>query len=239
VTNWAVKPRIGYSALVTTDRERRLTRKGEATRARIVDAAAGLFYEQGLRQTSNENIRAAAEVSGSQLSHYFPDRESLTRAVLAQRADGAVDPRRFPNGGLPDSLASLRSWADTYVSRHREGSKGCLVGSLVSEALKGGMPLQRDAAHAFQQWEDRLAGGFATMQRRQELREDADPRYLARVLLAALQGGLLLAQATGSTDALEAALDGAIRLVELDLTDATRARQDEGGSLPMRSAGDD
>ena len=205
------------------DEGRRLTRKGEATRERIVAAAAELFYERGLRRTANEDIRAAAGVSGSQLSHYFPDRESLTRAVLARRAAGAVDPGRFPDGGMPDSLTSLHSWAETYISRHREGSKGCLVGSLVNEALKSGMPLQRDSAQAFQRWEDVLTEGLETMKRSHELREDADTTYLARVLLAALQGGLLLTQATGSADALEAALDGAIRLVELSSVSATSA----------------
>lgn len=213
--DWAVKP-IPYDEVVMDGVERRLTAKGEATRARIVAAAADLFYERGLRQTSNEDIRAAAKVSGSQLSHYFPDRESLTRAVLARRADGAVDPSRFPGGGLPDSLASLRSWAATYVARHREGSRGCLVGSLVTEALKSGMPLQGDAAQAFQQWEDVLADGFDTMRTHHEIDGDADPRRLARMLLAALQGGLLLAQVTGSADALEAALDGVIQVVETE-----------------------
>ena len=43
----------------------RLTPKGERTRARIIDAAAGLIYERGVPGTTLEDIRASAEVSGS------------------------------------------------------------------------------------------------------------------------------------------------------------------------------
>jgi hypothetical protein len=46
-----------------------------------------------------------------------------------------------------------------------------------------------------------------------ELRDDADPDRLANVLLAAFQGGMLLAQAEHSVTPLSAALDGAIGYV--------------------------
>jgi AcrR family transcriptional regulator len=54
---------------MTSDtRERsRLTPKGERTRARIIDAAARLIYQRGVAGTTLEDIKATAEVSGSQL----------------------------------------------------------------------------------------------------------------------------------------------------------------------------
>ena len=45
----------------------RLTRKGLATRARIVAAAAELMFHHGVAGTSNEDVLAAAHVSNSQL----------------------------------------------------------------------------------------------------------------------------------------------------------------------------
>src|SRR5262245_37463557 len=56
---------------------RKLTAKGQATRDRIVKAAAELMYEHGAQNTNNEQIRAAAGVSGSQLTRHFPTKESL------------------------------------------------------------------------------------------------------------------------------------------------------------------
>ncbi|HEY2690667.1 MAG TPA: TetR family transcriptional regulator, partial [Streptosporangiaceae bacterium] len=45
--------------------ERRLTRRGRETRERIVAAAAELIFERGVAETTLEDIRAAAGVSGS------------------------------------------------------------------------------------------------------------------------------------------------------------------------------
>ena len=62
--------------------ERRLTRRGRETRERIVAAAAELIFERGVAETTLEDIRAAAGVSGSQVYHYFEDKQALVRAVI-------------------------------------------------------------------------------------------------------------------------------------------------------------
>ena len=65
----------------------RLTAKGERTRARIVAAAAGLIYERGVASTTLDDVKAAAGVSGSQMYHYFPDKDELLQAVISHQAD--------------------------------------------------------------------------------------------------------------------------------------------------------
>jgi TetR/AcrR family transcriptional regulator, transcriptional repressor for nem operon len=61
------------------------TPKGRATRERIIEAAAGPIYEHGVQNTDNEQIRAAAGVSGSQLTRRSPTKKSLVCAVIAWR----------------------------------------------------------------------------------------------------------------------------------------------------------
>jgi AcrR family transcriptional regulator len=56
-------------------------------RARIVEQAAELIYVNGVHGTNNELLRKAAGISGSQLNHYFPDKESLVLAVITWRAE--------------------------------------------------------------------------------------------------------------------------------------------------------
>src|ERR1700751_5106012 len=69
---------------------RRLTRQGAETRARIVDAAAQLIYEQGVASTTIEEVRDSAHVSIPQLYHYFDDKPALVRAVIERQADMAI-----------------------------------------------------------------------------------------------------------------------------------------------------
>jgi TetR/AcrR family transcriptional regulator, transcriptional repressor for nem operon len=51
----------------------RLTPKGERVRTRVIKAAARLIHQRGVAGTTLDDVKAAAQVSGSQLYHYFPD----------------------------------------------------------------------------------------------------------------------------------------------------------------------
>src|ERR1700749_3952078 len=64
---------------------------GRETRMGIVAAAADVVYRRGESQTGIRDVKEAAGVSGSQMTHYFPDRDTLIRAVIDYRAREVVD----------------------------------------------------------------------------------------------------------------------------------------------------
>ena len=72
----------------------RLTPKGARTRARIVQEAAALIHERGVAGTTLEDVKVAAEVSGSQMYHYFPDKNELVQAVIDYQAETIVNHQR-------------------------------------------------------------------------------------------------------------------------------------------------
>jgi len=193
-----------------------LTAKGRATRARIIDAAARLMYEKGAANTSFEDVRKAAKASGSQMSHYFVDKRSLIRAVIAHQADAVMADHHDPALGNLDSIEALRTWARRIVDQQRvQGFEGgCRLGSLAAELAESDVELRADFAAGFERWEALLRRGLLAMRQRGELGPDADPDLLARSLLAAVQGGYLLTQAQRDARGLEAALDAAIDHVE-------------------------
>jgi TetR/AcrR family transcriptional repressor of nem operon len=203
--------------------EQKLTPKGLATRERIIVAAAELIYEQGVQLTNNENLRVAAGVSGSQLGRHFPTKESLIRAVMAWRADRVIKSHQIPAFGDMDSIAALRAWAESYVDRDDMCRGGCSFGSLAGEVLKSGVDVRGDVADGFARWENIFRTGLQAMKDRGDLSTEADPRQLAHMLLAAFQGGMLLDQAAGDTEALRAALHGVISYIETFTTTGTPA----------------
>ena len=184
------------------------TSKGQATRDRIVAAAAKLMFEKGVAGTTTEDVRAEAGVSSSQLYHYFADKKALVRAVIGYTTDAVLDGQR-PLLGRLDSLEALREWRDAIVDlqRGRACLGGCPIGSLASELADGWPEARTDLAAGFQRWEAEIRRGLQAMRDRGVLRPDADPDHLALATLAALQGGLLLTQTLRDTAALEAALD--------------------------------
>jgi AcrR family transcriptional regulator len=186
----------------------RLTRKGQATRDRIVAAAAGRMFDRGVAGTSLEDVQAAAGVSPSQIYHYFKDKRALIRAVIAHQTDAVLDAQQ-PVLSRLDSMEALRAWRDLLVESQaeRQCQGGCPIGSLGSELSETDPEARADVAAGFTRWEKAIRDGLYVMHYRGDLRAEADPEQLALATLAALQGGLLLTQVRRDTRALEAALD--------------------------------
>src|SRR3954447_1680438 len=92
----------------------KLTAKGAHTRARIVQAAAALIHERGVAGTTLEEVKAAADVSGSQMYHYFPHKNELVQAVIDYQADTIVKHNRQALGG-PKGVEAWRKMVVTGV----------------------------------------------------------------------------------------------------------------------------
>src|ERR1700754_1762188 len=116
----------------------RLTPKGQATRARIVGIAAGLIFEHGVAGTSIDDVRQAAGVSGSQMTHYFTDKRSLVRAVVAWQADAGVELHQHPALGELDTFGALDMWVELNIARQKQRGceGGCVLGSLAGELVE-------------------------------------------------------------------------------------------------------
>ena len=161
-------------------RPRRLTARGAATRARILEAAAELIRAQGAAATTLDEIRAASGTSKSQLYQHFPDKDTLVRAVIALRGQEVLEFHRQHLDQL-DSLRGLQRWRDMMVQRTTaiHGAYGCaprLTGQRAGDQ-------DEDARNAleglFELWEELFAAGFERMRSNSTLREDADPAALA------------------------------------------------------------
>ncbi len=171
--------------------EQRLTPKGRATRERIVKAAAELILSDGLSAFNMDNVRKAASVSGSQLAHYFTDKQALIRAVLARQINVALDFHRQPKLAGLDSFGDFERWIDLnmrYLRRIRYS------GTPTYHALAGQLAKSDDAARetlaeGYWQWVMLLEKAIQRMKDHGLLVAGADPRQLALVIVSAHQGG--------------------------------------------------
>ncbi|WP_445168719.1 TetR/AcrR family transcriptional regulator [Mycolicibacterium sp. Dal123E01] len=184
-----------------------ITRKGQATRERIVAAAAGLMYQQGVTGTSTPDLQAAAGVSASQIYHYFDDKDSLTCAVIGHWSDFIVGFHQ-PLLARLDDIDALRSWAEVIVevARANDFRGGCPLGSLASEVADRDEAARVDVASGYRLWQGVIRDGLFAMRARGALVDGADVDHLAMTLLAAMQGGLLLSKALRDAEPLRVAL---------------------------------
>jgi AcrR family transcriptional regulator len=197
---------------VSGERERStLTPKGERTRARIIEEAAGLIHERGVAGTRLEDVRAAAGVSGSQLSHYFADKDELVQAVVDHQADVIVANQRRADLA---SSEGLRAWRDMVVAEanRTKGRGGCPLGALAGQLSESEPGSRALIAAGFERWSAALGDGLQALRASGDLPVDIDPEDLGVTFLAALQGGLLLAQVERDARPLATAIDTILRL---------------------------
>ena len=168
----------------------------------------------GVAGTSLDDVRAATGTSKSQLYHYFAGKADLIRAVIRHQADAVVSAQHLLREP-PDSEAGLQRWRYRVVAaqRARGFAVGCPLGCLAAElfgATATDGATRAELAAAFSGWRELLASGL-----RRGVDAGGLPAYLdadagAESLVAAVQGGSVLAALADAPAPLQAALDRAI-----------------------------
>lgn len=190
------------------------TSRGLATRERIVAAAAELIGERGVAATSLDEVRASTSTSKSQLYHYFGDKHGLVVAVVQYTAGLVL---QFQAQGLDavESWEDLDRWCEMMVGAlESQGMRGgCPIGTLAAALADTDEPSRHALSAAFQTWSEHIAGALRRLQDNGLLRADADIEQLTTFVLAAIEGGLLLAKTMRSGDPLRTSLKGAVSLL--------------------------
>jgi AcrR family transcriptional regulator len=162
-------------------------------RARLLDAATGLYARIGIDATSLRAIAAEADVTPAMLHYYFGDKTRLTQALIEERLVPLLAPLRErldKAGGDPAALveAFVRGTGE-LVTQHP-----WLPALWVREVLCEGGALREALFHqALPGLPRLLADRFAAAQAEGRLDPDLDPRLLVVSLV-----GLTMFPAAGA-----------------------------------------
>lgn len=178
------------------------------------------MYARGVNRTTLDDVRIASGTSKSQLYRHFVDKEALVRAVVALRARQVLERER---GYLERfrSFSALERWRNALVERNalQRGAYGCVLGSLAGELSDQDDEARERLWTHLADWSALIAAGLRRMQDAGSLSMDADPDKLSVGLMAALQGGYLLAETAHDVAPMETALDMALDHIRSFLTD--------------------
>ena len=152
-----------------------ITRRGRASRERIVERAAELFAERGIAATTVDEVLAAAGAGKGQFYHYFRSRDELAAAAVGFRCAQVVAGLTQALGGV-SSLAGLEEALEGFIAGFEQaGLPGCPIGTLAAEVAGRNEDARLQAAAGFDAWERLLADALERMRQRGELRADASP----------------------------------------------------------------
>jgi len=204
----------------------------------MVSSAADLMYVRGVNAVTLDDVRAATGTSKSQLYKHFPaGKPELVRAVLALRAEQILA-REEQRLARLKSMSGLRRWRDALVqgAALQGGAYGCALGKMTVELSEQDEQARTSLSGHFAIWEGLLAAGLRRMQDDGILSATADPDSLATGLMAALQGGYLLAQADHDVAPMATALDMALAHIESLTTTPARPKAVRVTAQPLTAA---
>lgn len=184
-----------------------LTKKGAATRQRIIEAAATEIRERGVNNVTLDDIGRRSGTGKSQLFHYFPEgREQLLLAVAQREADRVIEDQQ-PYLSALTSWTSWRQWRDAVVERYRRQGVHCPLGALITEIGRRTPAAQEVTRQLLVQWQRQVEIGIEKMQASGHISREIKAADAASALIAAIQGGVAILMSTGSSHHLEAAMD--------------------------------
>jgi AcrR family transcriptional regulator len=173
------------------------TNDPQATRRRVLDAAAELFQTRGYHATAMHEIARAAGVTGGAMHHHFATKKALGLAVIEERvaievrdtwmapvvrADSAAE-------GVAEVCAAIAAALDA-----KGGVNGCPLNNLTLELSLSDPDFQAAVARVFRGWRAALQHAFEA-----EGRSPGASAALATFVVAAYSGAMAMAKAEQST----------------------------------------
>lgn len=183
------------------------TRKGAATRLRIVEAAAAEIRERGTNATTLDDVCRRSDTGKGQMFYYFPDgREQLLLAVAELEAERVFNDQE-PYLSELTSRAAWEAWRDLIVRRYRDQGLHCPLGVLIADVGRYSPAAQAVSAQLVRRWQECVRAGIEATQTAGEANPALDPDRTAAAVIATVQGGVTVLLSTGSAEHLEAGLN--------------------------------
>jgi AcrR family transcriptional regulator len=163
------------------------------TRDKILFAAYKEIHVNGFQAASLNNILAHTGVTKGALYHHFPNKTELGYAVIeeviAKRIMRSfVAPLEQAENPI-DALIELVHQAGHAFSL-TDIQLGCPLGNLAQEMAPIDEGFRQRLEKIYQQWHDAIIGAMTRAQQQGLIIEDVDPRQVAIMVVATLEGCL-------------------------------------------------
>lgn len=163
-----------------------MTRKGQISRERIIEAANRLIYIKGYNQTSFADVANEVGITKGNLHYHFKSKDELLEAIIASRMAMISQNLAEWDRQYPDAKDRLKRFTQMMLNDGQDVVRyGCPMGSLNVELGKCQVPLRDSSREMFDLFQDWLTKIFKQMGRK-------DNRILSKHLLAMAQGAALM-----------------------------------------------
>lgn len=172
-------------------------RRREADAAeRILDVAERVVQVRGFNAFSYSDVAAELGVTKASIHYHFPSKADLGEALIARYANRFTESLARIDGQTADARAKLDAYADVYEDV-LQAKRMCLCGMLAAEFPTLPKPMQKAVLGFFDGNEAWIEDVLAQGRREKTLRFAGSPREVARMIVSALEGAMLVARPFG------------------------------------------
>jgi len=172
--------------------------KGETTRQKIIEQAAPLFNRLGYAGCSMQDIMAATGLEKGGLYRHFASKEELAQEVFRYSLSRVSDVRWERIEEIEGSVDKLSFMVRRFVQVQSIIPGGCPVMNTAIDADDGNPALRKLVQKAVQEWKDKIGRIVAAGIDGGEIRADVEPRSVANIMIAALEGALMISRLEGN-----------------------------------------
>ncbi|CAL9378938.1 Transcriptional regulator AcuR [Streptomyces sp. enrichment culture] len=181
-----------------------------STSERLIESTRELLWERGYVGTSPKAILERAGAGQGSMYHHFRGKPDLALAAIRRTAEEM----RATAEAVLDGPGTPYERIEAYLLRERDVLRGCPVGRLTMDPDVIADDELRAPVDATLDWlRERLAGIVEEGREQGVLAPDLDGAQVAAAVVATVQGGYVLARASGSPAAFDAAVRGVLALL--------------------------
>ena len=181
-----------------------------------IEKAMQVFWHKGYEATSMEDLLIAMDLNRGSLYDTFGDKRQLFLKVMDRYCTTFVGPKFSLLDQPGPALPTLRRFIIGMI----EGGladpqrRGCFISNTVMELSPHEEEIAGTLRQALMMAEDAFFKVLARAKQQGELREDKDPRALARFLTTMMQGTIVMIKAGVSADLVKQTAETALSMLD-------------------------
>ena len=168
--------------------------KGEQTRRKIVEAAAPIFNQHGYEGSSLNDLMEATGLKKGGIYRHFSSKEELAAEAFDYTWEAAWKARLLHVDGKTSGIEKLKQLIANFVEYRSPVAGGCPILNTAIDADDGNPVLRARVAKALRSWLVRLQTILQQAQERGETRPRVDPEVVATLIVASLEGALMMSR---------------------------------------------
>jgi TetR/AcrR family transcriptional regulator, transcriptional repressor for nem operon len=183
------------------------------TGRRALDVAERLVQTRGFNGFSYADIAEALGVTKASLHYHFPSKADLGQRLIERYEAAFLEVLAGIDKAQQGAAQKLRRYAAIYAEVLR-ANRMCLCGMLASDYATLPKPMRERVRHFFDENEGWLARVLDEGREAGELAFKGTPVELARMIVASLEGAMMLARSYGEPPRFDAAAERVIAELE-------------------------